>query len=441
MRYTVGGFKPSSTAKLLIAGSAWTLSMQIVAKFSIVVSTIAAARVMGTQTFGFFAAIQAIALLANGIWDSGYSTMLLRDVAASKTKLDEDLKLAVVARLVFSPIWCGIYIVGCLALGVSGLDSFIATISIGVGAIFSSLTLLLNAGLHSTLRFRAAASSTSVGRLIVALCAILIVYIRPPMPLAAFAISIALGELATLAAQYRSLKLSFLRGRLEWPNIRSAVNRQREAIPYALNGLFVTVYNRMDVVLVTWLAGVQQAGLFAPASRIQDALTFIPATASSAIVPVASSRFAGPQDSSKLLKTALVTAIISVCMISPVILGITLLADSLFPALLGEDYLRASSAISVIVWSLVFISVAQPFFSIVVASGEAKLLNVAYGCALITALIGHLLLVPSWGAVGAAWVAVARDAVGAFVGVAVALRAVSRLQSAQGAVHSVERTW
>jgi O-antigen/teichoic acid export membrane protein len=420
MRRFGGSLKSSPTAMLLLSGGGWSLCVQIVSKSSIIISLAASARILNVEDLGLFVSMQAIGLLATAIWDAGFSPMLMRDVAAHESDFSEDLRSALLARAILLPLPILAFVAGCIAISVSGRQAVVAAAIVGSGALVGGVYSLFQSGIQAQLRFRTAALTTSMGRVLVAVISVAVAWYRPPMPLVALAVAYLAGELFILFAQYGSVKSTLMpTGRR--PRVSQALRRQGQALPYALNSLFVMVYNRMDIVLVTWFAGTYQAGIFAPASRLQDALIFLPATASAALVPIASGRFSRTGDSSRLFRTATIVAVLSFTLTMPMLVIVFLAAESVIPGLLGQEYLLSVDAIRIIVWSLVFIALAHPFFSIVVAAGRALELNLAYGSAFVVALVGHAVFDPWFGAVGAAWVAVMRDAVGALVGIAVAV--------------------
>ena len=73
----------------------------------------------------------------------------------------------------------------------------------------------------------------------------------------------------------------------------------------AANGLLAVVYNRIDVLIVGGLASVGQLSLYAPASRIQDALYLIPSSLESVAFPVMSIKIPSFQLSSTRLSETL----------------------------------------------------------------------------------------------------------------------------------------
>lgn len=403
----------------LLRGSFWSLFSQIIAKLCMLAMSLIAARSLGVAGFGWFASLQAISLLSVAVWDLGFSPMITREVAAGRRDLMALIRSALTARLWLLPGWIILYVGGCEILGVRPGEQLVAAIIIAVGGLISGLSSLLNAGLQGQLRFRASAMSLAVGRTISTLISITTVIMMGTFHLTGFAVAFLIGEIVILWTESKILR-SEIRGPLIQLQPKIALDDLRHAVPYALNGMFTLIYNRLDVFLVFAFAGSFQAGIFAPASRAQDALMLMPVTASAAVMPVASKRFGENNNPGALRNTGIAALAMSLGLTLPVIVVMFFGAHRILPQLLGESYQDSIGVFKVAIWSLVFIAVAQPFFSLIVAAGKAKQLNVAYGAGLITALLGHALFDPVFGALAGAWVAVARDAVACLVGCAIA---------------------
>lgn len=416
----------------MLVGSAWSLCLQVISRGSVLVTMLFAARLLEVKDFGFFVSLQAIGLLSAGLWDLGYSAMITRDLAAKEEQLAVLIRSGLRARLRILPGWLLVFAVGCTAVGVRSGELLLVAAIIGAASLATGLSTLLNAGLQGSLRFGMSALTMSSGRLITASAALTIGLLHPPAPMIAFAFAYLLGELSTLVTLLIVLKSSI---RLASHSSRSNSNQGESdilrALPYALNSFFTMVYNRMDVVLVTFFAGGFQAGIYAPASRIQDALTLMPVAASAAVMPLASARYGSRDNSVPVRRIGLAALVLSLGLTVPAIGAAFVFADPVIPAMLGSGYEGSIGTARVIIWSVAFIALAQPWFALVVAAGGARQLNLAYGIGLVVAIVGHAVFDPQFGAVGAAWVAVIRDAIVCTVGIVISLRLL-RTSSALG---------
>lgn len=412
--------RPSPSAALVISGSSWSFVLQVLSKLSILVVMTIAARALGVRDFGTFAALQALGLLSAAVWDAGFSQLVLRDVAAQPDLLRQYLSAGIKAKVVLLPVFFSVYLLGCITLGLTGIEQALGAAIVGLGSLFTGFTSLLSSSLQAEFRFKETALTTSMGRITVATLAASVLIWEMPSSFIALATASCVGEVVIGVFQLRAMRLSRLTI-YDAATVRLAMQLQRRSVPYALNGFFVLVYNRLDIVLVTWFAGSVQAGLYGPASRIQDALSFVPATLTAALTPMFSRYLSDRRNVRTVAKTMFSVSLISFAVIISVLIVVWLAADTVIPIVLGNDFAASADATRIITLALVFSAVAQPFFSFVVALDRAMLLNAAYGTSLVVSIAGHALVDPRFGALGASWVAVSRDVVGAAIGITIAL--------------------
>jgi O-antigen/teichoic acid export membrane protein len=399
----------------IVFGSAWSLLAQASSKLSIALGTLVAARMLGVEDFGFFAALQAAALIAASLWDFGVSRMLMRETAAGTVSLRPVLRRAFITRLWLSPIWLFVYGGGAYLLGGQTEGRLWATILIGVAGMSFAFSMVLDGGLQAHLRFRHAALALSAGRVVFAAGAILIgAFKLEEVALPALATSFLLGELATLLLLLLATRSLLSTDGDDDPIGLAASSRLslRRSLPYALNSFMGLVYNRGDVILVWLLAGTVQAGLYAPASRIQDALALLPAVAVAGLIPAAAS----VNSSSGMRRSMLVASMgLSLGLAIPATVATFLLLPALLTALLGESFALALDPSRVLIWAIPFAAAQAPLLSILVAVGRAHDTTLVYASSLCVSLLGHLALDPRFGAVGGAWASFIRDPIALLV--------------------------
>jgi O-antigen/teichoic acid export membrane protein len=195
----------------------------------------------------------------------------------------------------------------------------------------------------------------------------------------------------------------------------------KAALPFNLNGLLITAYNRLDVVVLGALASAQQLGMYAPASRIQDALMLITSSLGVIAFPLVSAASArGRSDEVRGLVRRLV--IIGLAISIPVAVVMTLLAPIAIRTILGADYVGAVTPTRILVWSLPFMAVSAPLLSALAGSGHAGETTKVFAAAFLTAIALHLSLDWWWGATGGAVASFVREPVALLVVVVIVIR-------------------
>ncbi|MFN8556266.1 MAG: oligosaccharide flippase family protein [Dehalococcoidia bacterium] len=183
----------------------------------------------------------------------------------------------------------------------------------------------------------------------------------------------------------------------------------RAALPFAANGVLATAYNRFDIVLLAALASADQLSLYAPATRIQDALYFIPSALGAIALPIFARGAQRAEEAVPLAPTLARFIVLGLLAGLPLAVGLTLTAGAVLPLVLGPEYVGAAPATRIMVWSLPVSVIGAPLLAALAARGHAAATTQAFAVAFMVAIALHLALDPVWGATGAAVAGVLRD--------------------------------
>ena len=128
----------------------------------------------------------------------------------------------------------------------------------------------------------------------------------------------------------------------------------RLALPIGLAGALVTVYYRIDSVLIFELKGAEEAGIYGAAYRFLDPIQFVPVSILAAVFPVMAAVYVqDPERVRRLVQRAgdylLVVAL-------GVLGGTVALAQPIVDLLLGPSYERSATVLPILMLAFVFIS-------------------------------------------------------------------------------------
>jgi O-antigen/teichoic acid export membrane protein len=383
----------------------------LISKLGVLVLTLVAARALDAVTFGEFIGFWAIALLAAALWDAGGSTLVTREIAAGATSLHDALWAASSIRVRTFVLWLAVFAAG-LAIVTTNTEAGAGSVLIfAVGSLVFSIHTVLTAALRGQLRFGAAATTTALGRLVTAAAAFVVFSVSHDHRLGALGGAIALGELATaLAAAVALRRRAHPRG-VPSPSVSPRPITVRASLPFAANGLLAIAYNRLDVVLVAGLASATQLGLYAPASRMQDAASILPATMGIVALPF----LASTHDTAVARRFVRRFAVYGIAIATVVAAVAFVFMPQILEAVLGEKYVDATVPCRILIWFLPFAAATAPLLAFLTAQGRAAATNVVFAAAFSVAIALHLALDWWWGARGAAVASLARDPVAAAV--------------------------
>jgi O-antigen/teichoic acid export membrane protein len=179
-----------------------------------------------------------------------------------------------------------------------------------------------------------------------------------------------------------------------------AIELLRDSWPLILSGLAVSVYMKIDQVMIKEMIDLEAVGQYAAAVRISEAWYFIPTI-------IAGSIFPAIINAKKVAEKTYYTRLqylydLMVWMTIPVMLAITICGDWIIMALYGDQFEKAGSVLVIHIWASVFVFLGA-------ASGKWLLIEncqllafsrTFYG--LICNIILNILFIPKHGIEGAA---------------------------------------
>lgn len=181
-----------------------------------------------------------------------------------------------------------------------------------------------------------------------------------------------------------------------------------EGLPILLSAMVATLNARLDQLMIGAFAGTHEVGLYAAAIRFSEIWWLVPVLLMQSLAPrflfAPSLRAARVERNVSWLMLGLAGAALVPC------LGMSLFGGWITRPLLGAAYDGAQAVLAVHVWIALFVFIDTAQNQWLLARGrQAVLVHKSLGALLVNGALG-LLLVPHWGAVGAAAAALAAQA-------------------------------
>jgi len=392
----------------VVGALGWSFVSDLVAKLAVLVVNLAAIAILPPDAFGRFVTLQASALLSVAVWDFGVSPLLTRQIAAGRlTVADLFVEVLRLRAMTLVPALAVLAVGASTVWGTEGLSPIALG---GATAYMVALgsQLFLQSTLRGQFRFRDAAKSTTVGRLGMVGFLLVAMPISPPgRGLELLMLSLAAGETLTALMAFRQVR-SFHDAAIRADEGHSITFRR--SAPFATTSLIQVAYNKFDVVLIAAMSSGQVVGLYGPASRLQDMMLLIPSIASVVLLPYSSRLFWQGENgatTTRALLARLVAATVSVSAVAAA--AITWLAPTWIPRIFGQAYSGSVGPVQVIVWSLPLIAFNVGLAAVISGRHKAHYVSVGIASALVALVITDVLLVPAWGATGAAIGATVRE--------------------------------
>ena len=186
----------------------------------------------------------------------------------------------------------------------------------------------------------------------------------------------------------------------------------KRSFPFLLSGIFVTIYFRVDVTLMsklapTFLEGVygnveREAviGWYSAAYNLLDAVTSLPIALSASVLPVAIVYFKEPRETLSDL-FSISTKFLTYLSI-PIAVGISILSSKIVLFLYGTRYSNASLALSILIWTLVPLCINYMMGAAMIALHEEKKGVIVLFLNVVVNVLLNLYLIPKYSLYGAA---------------------------------------
>jgi O-antigen/teichoic acid export membrane protein len=180
-----------------------------------------------------------------------------------------------------------------------------------------------------------------------------------------------------------------------------AVELLRDSWPLILSGLVISVYMKIDQVMIKEMLDVEAVGQYAAAVRISEAWYVFPTVLVSALFP---SIVNAKKISEKLyyirLKRLYASMIFLAIMVA---FPITFLSDFLVNFLYGNQYAVASNILTVHVWSGVFVFLGLAWSRWILIENKQNLIVISHTIGAILNVIFNYMFIQKYGVIGAAY--------------------------------------
>lgn len=356
------------------------------------------ARHLGPEMFGALSFALAFVGLFGPIAAFGLKQIVVRDLVKEHEETPGILGTAVAIRMISGLVAYGLMVAAIMLLRPD--DGLAQTMVMIVG-----LMVVVQASEIAAFWFEAQVRSKytvlATGAAFAVFTLVRIALLVTEAPVMAFAIAAsAEAALATCL-----LVIMFLR-KGEVPkgaSVHADRARQllRDSWPLFLSGIAITVYMRIDQVMLGQLLDDSAVGLYSVAVRISEVWYFLPTIITASVFPalVATRQWSEPEYYARLQRLFDLLAWLAIGIAVPM----TFLATPLVTLLFGEAYRDAGAVLAIHIWAGVFVALG-------VASGKWYVLENRQLLSLQRTVLGavanaslNLVLIPRLGVVGAAW--------------------------------------
>ena len=395
--------------KKLLSGLFWLLLANLLVKpLWLLGIEVGVQNAVGNEAYGFYFAVFNLSYIFNILLDLGVTNFNTRNIARHPQLISKHLSGILGIKLCL----LGLYVVVTFTVGALlgyGSQEFRLLAWLCVAQALNSLILYLRSNFEGLLLFKWDSLFSVLDRvLMIVICGCLLW--GPRLSVFDFHFTVFHFVYAQVAAYTLTALLALVvigrkthLRRIRWDRRFFLVILKKSA-PFALLVLLMASYNRLDPILLRRLATDADAGIYAGAFRLLDALTMVCYLVSVPLLPVFS-RLCREDNGGELTGTLRLVFWPLMLFAVGSAVACSLLAEPLMQLFYHEGYAPYVPVFRVLIFGLVPIGITYIFGTLLTAGGRLRQLNLLATATLAINIAANLLLIPRLGAVGSAWAA------------------------------------
>jgi O-antigen/teichoic acid export membrane protein len=408
--------------KKLLSGLFWVLLANLLVKpFWILGIEVEVQNAVGNEAYGFYYALFSFSYIFNILLDLGVTNFNTRNIAQHPQLIRKHLSGILGVKLCLLALYVVVTFSAGLLMGY-GSAEFRLLALLTLCQFLNSLILYLRSNFEGLLLFKWDSLLSVLDRLLMILiCGCLLwspLRERFNIYWFVYAQLIAYGLTALLAFTVIARKAQF--HRLRWDR-RFFLVILRKSAPFALLVLLMASYNRIDPILLRRMVGDAEAGIYAGAFRLLDALTMICYLVSVPLLPVFS-RLCHEKNGGQIVDTVRLVFWPMMLFAVGAAVACAVWAEPLMQWRYHENASFYVPAFRVVIFGLVPIGITYIFGTLLTAGGYLRQLNLFAASSLVLNVMVNLILIPRLGAVGSAWASLTAQCFMALTQVVLAIR-------------------
>jgi O-antigen/teichoic acid export membrane protein len=358
---------------------------------------------VGNDSYGLYLSLFNLSFIFNIVLDLGITNYNSRIIAQQPTLIKKYLTNILLFKFLLIIIYFAITILAAYLLHQTG-DGMQLLLLLCISQILSSVILYVRSNISAMHYFKTDSVLSVSDKLFMIIAFLILRYARPiagDFKIEWFVYAQVLSYIITLVISLVILFLLILR-----PSISIDMSMikviWRESYPLAVLVLLMSLYNKMDVILLKRLLGAEgdlQAGIYAMSYRLMDVSNQFGYLFAALLLPIFARMIAKRKSVEELVQVSFKTIFIFsyllaiCCLFFRVEIMQMLYIDS-------SDY--AATILSIIMFSLIGSSTAYIFGTLLTANRNLKVLNTIALIAVIINVTLNLILIPRLNGIGAA---------------------------------------
>ena len=392
------------TAKLLaiegfrryLSNTTWLLVEKVFRLILTLVVWAYVARYLGPEQIGLLSYATSLVGLVAVVASIGLDNVLIRELVKTPEDNDSLVGTAFWLQLLGATV---VFTLVLTALRFSGFDRLTSSLVsvIAAGTLFQPSSVV-NCYFQARVQSQYVVYAQIIQLLVSSVIRLVLVYSKAP--LLYFAIAI-LGDSVFLALSFFWLYWRRNGSVMRWRFDRKlASTLVRDSWPFALSGLIMTVYMRVDQVIIKEMMSAEAVGIYATAVRLAEAWYFIPMVVTASFFPaIVNARVVSEEIyHERLLKLYDLLILVALAIALPV----TFLAKSIIMWVYGKEFASGGTVLAIYIWAGIFVSLGSVNGRWLLAENLGSMAFYRNVLGAVSNILLNLALIPRFGIIGSA---------------------------------------
>lgn len=370
------------------------------------------ARYLAPAQFGQYNYAVAFSALFAPLASLGLASPTIRELVRTPTYKGTILGTVFVLQLIAGTLSFVIAVAGGHLLHrYDALTGTLITI-LSAGVIFQAVTNTIDCWFQSQVQSKYMVWARNTALLLTAATQVVLILIEASL------ITFAIASLAQLAICAVAAGIAYGANKQQMHTWRYSTQWARSLLatswPLAISGVAVVVYMRIDLLMLGRMTGEESLGVYSVAVRLSELWYFLPVAVATSVFPsIVRSRETQPVR--VYLRRLQLFYDISAIIAYSITVPCALLASPIINWLFGPAYQGAGPILSIRIWAFLFVSVGVARNQYLYAEKMTRFAMAATILGAISNITLNLILIPTHGALGAAWATLISQAISAYL--------------------------
>ena len=383
-----------------IHNTGWLLADNVLRVLNGVLVGAWVARYLGPSQVGQWSYVLSLVFLFGTVSALGLDSVVVRELARDALSAPAILGTVVRLRLAAGVVcWAGA-VVTVLALR-PGDSQALLLVSVVGGTIVLQSADTVDLWFQSQTQSKRTVWAKTLGYLCASVLKVVLILSKAPLP--AFAV------VTLIEAMLSSLSLSLLYRRFPAPfkwtwDTARVTTLLRESWPYLVAAISITIYMRVDQVMLRQMVGEHELGIYSVAIPISTAWYFIPMAIARSTAPAIARKKAG--DPAGYERAIFLTYSVMWWMLLPLSIAVAALARPMVHLLYGDAFAASAGVLAIHVFTNIPVALGVAQYNWIVNERRNILTVYKTSVGAVSNIALNLVLIPRYGAYGAAMASV-----------------------------------